>query len=762
MNHTKRHLTMTLVAMVCLIHQTLTAEAPPEETPTDTQSPPANNVSAGNCGIGLKVPDYLCRNVDDNQTHGISGFEEWDIDHNPSLGDDDLRPVTISGSAGEYGATMFLSILDGGEKINGKFWEDAEKKKEQTQLNWYIPPNSMLKVTVYIEGYETSDAVNDVIIEAKVICTTSSGQLSPPKIVHETTTVYEADLDVDSNNNEGLVFENGSPEEDKIEDSTGPSGHWQKRPGKILMVNDGFGDDIPDWADGFNIDPSNADTAICGAPIKFVPMLLARKKPFTNNCKVKFTYSASDPRGVQVVNGLGFPNYDKHFTKPPGHIRIWIKDNDGTTRNPYSVIYRGHFVPTGVEIPWEYLSDGETAKLWIEAVEPSATLGDITVNAEISEDGAKCTDQVCCTAIRITCEPISAEIVTGSLAVHNSAGIVSGEAGVYRIDVAPEQFPDEEITWSTGTGDSNFIKLTKSGTARFVAYRETSGTWGDINITAKVTGNYYNDPRICIKVFEKWSNVQMNIFVAHDASGNPVIRQSLIESSVQKVNNIYQQAGIRFNPVVMPWSSSSGNGENYLNIQSTQQGSLALANCPINEGVRVVFVNQLPLNVEGWHFPNKGIICRTDIFIPNQFAKLVAHELGHACGLDDIYMNKNDPNAGYFNSSYEEIDLRAKALREWSQADWPEQGALNSQPAYYSRFGSGNFPTSIASDSYATRQVDLIPRLLMHGDTSTEDIDIPLGNVYGVIGGYPNLPLKKDHAKVGLNNMTTRSPSHAP
>jgi hypothetical protein len=776
MNHTKRHLTMTLVAMVCLIHQTLTAEAPPEETPTDTQSPPANNVSAGNCGIGLKVPDYLCRNVDDNQTHGISGFEEWDIDHNPSLGDDDLRPVTISGSAGEYGATMFLSILDGGEKINGKFWEDAEKKKEQTQLNWYIPPNSMLKVTVYIEGYETSDAVNDVIIEAKVICTTSSGQLSPPKIVHETTTVYEADLDVDSNNNEGLVFENGSPEEDKIEDSTGPSGHWQKRPGKIIMVNDGFGDDIPDWADGFISDPHNTATYTCGSPIQFVPMLLERKKPFTKNCKVKFTYSASDPFGVKVIekegDKYGFPNYEKYFTKPSGLVRIWIKNNDGTTRTQLSVVSpgSGHYVPTEVEIPWEDLSDGVVAKLWIEAVDPSATLADIAVTADISENGAVCSDTLHCTAIRITCEPITAEPQDG-LYPYNPAGVVAGEDAVFKIDVDPEQFPDEEIEWHGGTGvmQATLIPLPQIGTTRFVKFKQRvqNMAWGETRIHANITGNYYTQPSFSLNVFAAWKDVKIDFFVAHStpgASGVPAFDVTQLPNVFIKVNQIFKQAGMRFDYSVKTWDS--GNGSDFWNIPDENAADSACDNSELDGDLRVIAANTVIDGANGIAYIPSGInpdqksraILIASTTNENFFARTLAHEIGHACGLHDIYE--------YYTkgSKLGKIDLNQKALRSWSLRDWPEDGTLNSNASYYSRFDSlgknsydsGNRTGSNKTDFYSTRHSNLIPRLLMYGygDPSIKKCDISLGAVYGILSDLSN-----GQVRVGIDYMD-REPTH--
>jgi hypothetical protein len=85
---------------------------------------------------------------------------------------------------------------------------------------------------------------------------------------------------------------------------------------------------------------------------------------------------------------------------------------------------------------------------------------------------------------------------------------------------------------------------------------------------------------------------------------------------------------------------------------------------------------------------------------------------------------------------------------------------LHSQPAYYSRFDSGSFNVSTKPDSYATRQVDIIGRALMHGHTYPDNIDIPLGSVFGVTGGYgPGRDLNLEQAEIGINSMN-RNPEH--
>jgi len=84
-------------------------------------------------------------------------------------------------------------------------------------------------------------------------------------------------------------------------------------------------------------------------------------------------------------------------------------------------------------------------------------------------------------------------------------------------------------------------------------------------------------------------------------------------------------------------------------------------------------------------------------------ANVLAHELGHAAGLKDIY----------YKNGNKEIPVDALVKKTWLKEDWNN----GPPPAYY---------------DLSLRQADLVKRLLMHGYSYGNNIDIPAGKVYGV------------------------------
>ena len=124
------------------------------------------------------------------------------------------------------------------------------------------------------------------------------------------------DLDVDSDNKNGLE---GSLFEDEIEELP---------PGKYLPVNNNDIDDdeIPDFADGYNLygmplDPYGSGV---GQSDDFTP--LALKIPYgvdPSKAKIRFSYSSSDPAAVTKTVK---PDGTVIYTPAPGGLRIWIKN----------------------------------------------------------------------------------------------------------------------------------------------------------------------------------------------------------------------------------------------------------------------------------------------------------------------------------------------------------------------------------------------------------------------------------------------------
>lgn len=202
------------------------------------------------------------------------------------------------------------------------------------------------------------------------------------------------DLDVDSDNTDGLLPPARTGGEDAIEDDASIAG-------KIVMVNDGDSDadGIPDYADGYDFDPSMADDDLTEGEL-FVPIVLeVAYLEDPDNARVQFQYSASDPALLQVSadpNSIDPPVY----TPAPGALRLWLKPGD----QPRSSlpVPDGDFVAPGTdyllgELGLDPQTGGEII-LYAEAVVASATQGDMRIEVDVS--GQDCgTDAVRLTAI---------------------------------------------------------------------------------------------------------------------------------------------------------------------------------------------------------------------------------------------------------------------------------------------------------------------------------------------------------------------------
>jgi hypothetical protein len=202
------------------------------------------------------------------------------------------------------------------------------------------------------------------------------------------------DLDIDSDNDDGPYgFPDRSAGEDRIEDR-------DDQPGKIVMANsdDSDGDNIPDFADGFNWNPSipNSDGSSYD---QFVPLMLELPLPLDLNvARLEFVDSASDPAAVTCQ---GAPPVWK---PAEGALRIWTL-NGQFLRNKNSVAAStpGHYVAPHVSIPASALGFSQTTKtLYVEGIQRNATNGVERILVRLDPDGPGPLGCVDLDAVRVT------------------------------------------------------------------------------------------------------------------------------------------------------------------------------------------------------------------------------------------------------------------------------------------------------------------------------------------------------------------------
>jgi hypothetical protein len=239
-------------------------------------------------------------------------------------------------------------------------------------------------------------------------------------------TVINIDLDVDSDNTNGVEAQDESAKEDTLEDRT------NNVPGKIVRNNIGDknlkftteGGAVPNWADG--IDKEHAAESGLGAvnnndadaSPKFVPLVLKLAGGVDRTkAKVKFTYSASDPdaidRTVTARNNAHwvYPFVVGYTLPGAGDLRVWKKDGPVVRKaKKVTDAMAGDFVPSNTPIEVSKLGfTGDVTKVtfYVEAVKLSAGLGDRTVKVELDPTGTgtnRCSDQVRLTSTQVNFE----------------------------------------------------------------------------------------------------------------------------------------------------------------------------------------------------------------------------------------------------------------------------------------------------------------------------------------------------------------------
>ena len=434
---------------------------PPSHADEQANSSDYNNrINPGpdGCGVSLSLPSHICVNDDDDQEIESEYYEEWDWKHNPSPGDDDLVAVTITGAAGKGGGTMTLSIQEGGDKIGGKFWKDGEKMEEQTELSWNVEPNSSRTETVYIEGQKHSDKKEDVVLKAVMVCAPASDGSTTGGYdeVIEKTTVYQIDVDVDTDNQNGFMAEGFNDDEDKKELSEKDDRH-----GKVLLSNVDLkdGDMFAAAFDGFDLlsDYSSDDEL---SDVKFVPVRIEIKEPFDpDTVFVEFKFEGSIPKLISEEGDIESLSADQPDLPPfklsKEGMRLWIKDASEKRKKDFvDDDPSGDNIPVDRKFEWKKLFKdepvGRVKILYLEycANSPSELYGrkpiDVTVTDPDTE--AECQDKVFVTLVPASVELVQRDVEDGELRISSSPVYIT------------EPIPDVDLTFDniTVTGANTF------------------------------------------------------------------------------------------------------------------------------------------------------------------------------------------------------------------------------------------------------------------------------------------------------------------
>lgn len=202
---------------------------------------------------------------------------------------------------------------------------------------------------------------------------------------------YNVDLDIDSDNNNVFGEPDRSLDEDEMEDH--PS-----KPGRIVAKNDddNDGDQVPDFADGFNLDriPDNEDDINLNQ--RFVPLVVEISSEIDlEQAQIRVIYNASNP-----ANTVIFTEEPLVYESAPGALRIWAQPGD-TARNPEQITERGDFVAPSEYRPAHLglTNRNRTVTWYVEGIQTSRNLADQEIIIEVYTESEFAKDVVRLTII---------------------------------------------------------------------------------------------------------------------------------------------------------------------------------------------------------------------------------------------------------------------------------------------------------------------------------------------------------------------------
>ena len=353
----------------------------------------------------------------------------------------------------------------------------------------------------------------------------------------------------------------------------------------------------------------------------------------------------------------------------------------------------------------------------------------------IPEAGYELTATKRFTVVEPVVEPVCSDTTNVTVAgvtsrhVLNPCGIVTDEPAYFRIAVEPSDFPDERIVWTASNGNVWFARGDAGRRGRNVCVYGAAPGDVDLDIRIGDVGSSVGSssrPRFTARVVD-WSDVKVTCFVAGDGSGAPICETSEIDDMILKANEVLRQVGVRLHregPVGV--LDLPQNGVIAADEQSVVDDMVSFSNLVDHVsdtgGLEVYVVGSIRdvENEEGEL--TAGLHCNRGIAVGRQggLGLTLAHEVGHALGMRDIYAVGNGES------------LTLEEVREdFLQHDWNHgcSGPSDRLPHWDGDAGAG-------SARYYTPgllQSALIRRMLMNGLSDSEGcgLDITYGSVFG-------------------------------
>ena len=478
-----------------------------------------------------------------------------------------------------------------------------------------------------------------------------------------------------------------------------------------------------------NDDDDNDDGSVDASP----PFASADDDIVT--CTVSFTSSAPTNGTVKLQRLIGLEQGEG------GDRKVYVD------RSALAQIEEGH----------EYDVSNSSGATWEHLVNPVVTSSNY-LDGQVRvlwkpESGPRASASKRFTIIEPTVEPITDE--SWSIAdfagdgrlhsyLYNPCGIAVGNTAMFKVDVLPEDYPDSKIVWTADNCE---------GAVRFVGSNVNTGrvvtvegkSEGDVFLVVKFGDAEAPQPAFFAKVVQP-RTVRLHAWIIGDGA-SWARRPEDVRNLVAVANDIYSQVGVNVElvePIVLTNITAAYN----VTYDEPGPGKLTKEQLvALNAGTGMLecyfincFIDDLQI---------LGMNCESGmVMTASADGRTLAHEIGHAFGLEDIYVSN-------VASTNELVTLKAVSSSErprylFMESDWNLgcEGHGEGGCRFYGK---------------ATMHEDLLDRMLMNGMRHGHlggGRDITMGNVHGVWytgNGTKDSDWKLDIAPVGFFTNVDRS-----
>jgi len=418
------------------------------------------------------------------------------------------------------------------------------------------------------------------------------------------------------------------------------------------------------------------------------------------------------PVRLRTDVGLSGGAYTLTLAGTPGAFRIW-PDASGTNA---PLLGCGQTVTNGAG-GVSFLAGPDTG-LHVEAVSNGVATLTYAFAGDGEAEGLACSATLKMTAYRVTLEPVTADANAQGL-ILNPCGVAANGLAAYRLTAEPAAaFPEESIHWSVAYGGVTFYGGNNTGREAIIRGGISES---DFKLEIQIDGLPETcRPYIHGRVLEP-KTVPVRAYVICDSNDVAAVSADTIAGWVAEANRIYRQVAMTFTLA----SVQNVYGKDKWFVIENPAEFYEMTSYTNNTGGLELYC------VGGMYAPGAhssmqltaGDIKRGMAIRQGEPGGVLAHELGHACGLDHIY---------YALGGMVSLELLLEA--NWSGGD-----------------GTGHYPPDLEHQN-------LVSRVLMYPYKVNSAQDIPLGSVKGSenVGGTVIVSPKP----CGFADMVTREPTH--